>query len=136
MTYDVICLGEAMGEIAFAPDGSTTVSVGGDTMNTAVYLARAGCRVAFASSVGPDPFGQRVTALLRDNDVSVAVLASVPDALAGSGSFITGALSPRRARLSAARLRPILNSSPKPSGSICPGSRSGCLRLTLTCCFP
>lgn len=39
MSYDVVCLGEAMGEIAFSPDGQTAVSVGGDTMNTAIYLA-------------------------------------------------------------------------------------------------
>ena len=49
MSVDVICIGEAMGEISFDPTGDASVKVGGDTFNTAVYLGRLGIRCAFAS---------------------------------------------------------------------------------------
>jgi sugar/nucleoside kinase (ribokinase family) len=49
----VICLGEVMGELSLAADGSARVVVwGGDTFNTAIYLARSGIRAGFASMVG------------------------------------------------------------------------------------
>lgn len=72
--YGVICLGEAMGEIAFSPDGENQIGVGGDTFNTAIYLARAGVQTAFASVVGDDPFGFRIRAALDDNGVDDTLL--------------------------------------------------------------
>ncbi|WP_128255551.1 sugar kinase [Falsirhodobacter deserti] len=66
---DIICLGEAMGEIAFAPDGTHNIGVGGDTFNTAIYLARGGAKSAFASAIGDDPFGAQVRAALAENRV-------------------------------------------------------------------
>lgn len=81
--FDVICLGEAMGEIAFSAPAAPQVSVGGDTFNTAVYLGRAGLRVAFASMVGADPFGGMVRCALRDNGVSDDLLRTHPSATTG-----------------------------------------------------
>lgn len=81
--FDVLCLGEAMGEIAFAPGGEPQVAVGGDTFNTAVYLAREGLRVGFASAVGEDPFGELIQRALQDNDVSEALLLRIPGAETG-----------------------------------------------------
>lgn len=80
---DVLCLGEAMGEIAFSPAGVPQVAVGGDTFNTAIYLARAGLRVGFASAVGEDPFGDLIQRSLRENDVSDRLLRRVPGAVTG-----------------------------------------------------
>ncbi len=74
----VICLGEAMGEIGFAPNGAAAVGVGGDTFNTAVYLARAGVSVGFASTVGTDPFGAMIRQTLRAGGVSDALLRTDP----------------------------------------------------------
>lgn len=67
---DVLCLGEAMGEIAFAPDGTHRIGVGGDTFNTAVYLAREGATAGFASAIGDDPFGTRIRHALTENGVT------------------------------------------------------------------
>ncbi|WP_045386740.1 sugar kinase [Falsirhodobacter sp. alg1] len=66
---EVICLGEAMGEIAFAADGSHAIGVGGDTFNTAIYMARSGTDAAFVSAVGDDPFGAQIRAALAENGV-------------------------------------------------------------------
>lgn len=42
--FDILCLGEVMGEIAFSADGAPRVSVGYDTFNTAAYLSRFGLK--------------------------------------------------------------------------------------------
>jgi len=44
-----------MEEIACSADGAWQVPVGGDPFNAAIYLARGGGRVGFASVVGADP---------------------------------------------------------------------------------
>src|SRR5215471_4228530 len=55
-TPRVICIGEALIELTRGPDGSFAATCSGDSFNTAVYLARAGLTVGFASAVGDDPY--------------------------------------------------------------------------------
>ncbi len=87
----VICLGEAMGEISSAADGRFAVGVGGDTFNTAIYLARVGVETAFASMVGTDPFGALIRQTLYDNDVSDALLLESETAATGLYSITNAA---------------------------------------------
>ena len=47
-----VCVGEVLIELARGADGRFSLSCGGDTFNTAVYLARAGIETAFASALG------------------------------------------------------------------------------------
>src|SRR5215467_7131737 len=58
----VVSIGEVMIEIARG-EGRVSLGCGGDTFNTAVYLARAGIEVAFATAVGDDPYSDRILAL-------------------------------------------------------------------------
>ena len=58
-----ICVGEVLIELARGGDGRFALSCGGDTFNTAVYLARAGASVAFASAIGDDPYSDSIVAL-------------------------------------------------------------------------
>ena len=48
-TPRVICIGEALIELTRGPDGTFTAACAGDSFNTAVYLARAGLGVSFAT---------------------------------------------------------------------------------------
>ncbi len=48
----IICLGEGMVEERVAPDGTLTAHYGGDTLNTAIPLARLDCDVAYATALG------------------------------------------------------------------------------------
>lgn len=57
---DVVSIGECMVELARGEDARYGLAVGGDTFNTAVYLARAGVAVAYATRVGDDPYSQRI----------------------------------------------------------------------------
>jgi 2-dehydro-3-deoxygluconokinase len=62
-TARVICLGEAVIELSRGADGAFTAACAGDTFNTAVYLARAGLGVGFATAVGDDPYSDSIVAL-------------------------------------------------------------------------
>jgi 2-dehydro-3-deoxygluconokinase len=65
-----ICVGEALIELARSADGSYAPSCGGDAFNTAIYLARAGINVAFASAVGDDPYSDSMLALAAAEGVA------------------------------------------------------------------
>lgn len=49
-----ILVGEAMLELSAGGGGLWHLAYGGDTLNTAVHLARLGCRASFASAIGSD----------------------------------------------------------------------------------
>ena len=62
-TGRVISVGECMVELAREPDGRFGLAYGGDTFNTAVYLARAGIRVAYVTALGDDPYSKGIVDL-------------------------------------------------------------------------
>ena len=66
-----ICVGEVLIELARGGDGRFALSCGGDTFNTAVYLARAGASVAFASAIGDDPYSDSIVALAAAEGIAV-----------------------------------------------------------------
>ncbi len=65
-----ICVGEVLIELGRTADGSFAPSCGGDTFNTAIYLARAGIDVAFATAVGDDPYSDGILALAAAEGIS------------------------------------------------------------------
>src|SRR5207249_1513354 len=69
-TSRVISIGEVMVELARGADGRYALSCGGDTFNTAVYLARAGVEVAYATALGDDPYSDKIMALAAAEGVS------------------------------------------------------------------
>lgn len=76
------CLGEGMVEISGRP-GAMTIRYGGDVMNTAVYLARAGASCRFLSAVGTDAYSDAMLAMLGDEGVDVAGVARDPRRMPG-----------------------------------------------------
>ena len=58
-----ICIGEATIELARGADGRFSLGCAGDTFNTAIYLARAGQPVGFASALGDDAYSEQIVAL-------------------------------------------------------------------------
>jgi len=59
----VVAVGEVMIELSRGEDGRFGMACGGDTFNTAVYLARAGVPTAYATALGDDTYSQRILAL-------------------------------------------------------------------------
>ncbi len=56
-----VLIGEAMLELSGA-DGAWSLGYGGDTLNTAIHMARAGCKVSYLTALGSDS----LSADLRD----------------------------------------------------------------------
>jgi 2-dehydro-3-deoxygluconokinase len=76
-----ICIGEALIELVRGADGRFALSCGGDAFNTAVYLARAGLDVAFATALGDDPYSASIIALAAAEGISANLILRVRDRL-------------------------------------------------------
>ncbi len=78
-----ISIGECMVELARGDDQRFGLGYGGDTFNTAVYLARAGVAVAYATAVGDDPYSAGIVATAERETVGTDLIATVPGRLPG-----------------------------------------------------
>jgi 2-dehydro-3-deoxygluconokinase len=78
-----VCVGEVLIALARGADGRFSLSGGGDAFNTAVYLARAGIEVAFASALGDDPYSDSIVDLAAAEGVSRQLILRVPGRLPG-----------------------------------------------------
>src|SRR5256885_11673939 len=79
----VICIGEAMVELARGADSRYGLSFGGDTFNTAVYLARAGIPAAYATAMGDDPYSGALMSLAAAESVNADLIVRVPGRMPG-----------------------------------------------------
>ena len=64
-----LSIGEVMVELAREADGRYAPRFGGDTFNTAVYLARCGAPTAYATALGDDAFSDAILALAETESV-------------------------------------------------------------------
>jgi len=78
-----VCVGEVLIELARGVDGRFALSCGGDTFNTAVYLARAGIDVAFATALGDDSYSDSIVALAAAEGVSEQLILRAPGRVPG-----------------------------------------------------
>src|ERR1043166_6434603 len=79
----IICVGEVMVELAHGADGRYGLAYGGDTFNTAVYLARAGVPVAYGTALGDDPYSDGIAALAAAEGVGIDLVLRVPGRMPG-----------------------------------------------------
>jgi 2-dehydro-3-deoxygluconokinase len=79
----VVTVGEVLIELSRAGEGPFAVNYGGDTFNTAVYLARAGIDVAFASALGDDPYSDRILAVAAAEGVATELVLRAAGRLPG-----------------------------------------------------
>jgi 2-dehydro-3-deoxygluconokinase len=79
----VICVGEVMVELARGADNRYGLSFGGDTFNTAVYLARAGIPSAYATALGDDPYSGALMSLAAAENVNADLIVRVPGRMPG-----------------------------------------------------
>lgn len=74
----VILVGEGMLELSARPGGQWQLGYGGDTLNTAIHLARAGCRVTYASALGSDAFSGNLRAQWEAEGLDCSLLLTDP----------------------------------------------------------
>jgi 2-dehydro-3-deoxygluconokinase len=92
----VICVGEVMVELSRGPDGRYGMAFGGDTFNTAVYLARAAIPTAYATAMGDDPYSDALMALATAEGVGGDLIARVPGRMPGLYLIETDAKGERK----------------------------------------
>ncbi len=72
----VISIGEVMVELSLAGGGQAGLAFAGDTYNTAVYLARLGHQVAYATVLGAeDPFSRGIEAGMAAEGIDTGLMA-------------------------------------------------------------
>ncbi|HJM52095.1 MAG TPA: sugar kinase [Alphaproteobacteria bacterium] len=78
----VAAIGECMIEIS-GPAGRARIGFGGDTLNTAVYLARAGVSVDYLTALGDDPFSDEMLRAWQAEGVGIEGIVRRPGRLPG-----------------------------------------------------
>ncbi|SDS39439.1 sugar kinase [Bradyrhizobium canariense] len=79
----VACIGECMIELKQAEQGLYSRGYGGDTLNTAVYLARLGASVDYVTALGDDPFSDEMVAGWAAEGIGTKQVARLPGKLPG-----------------------------------------------------
>jgi 2-dehydro-3-deoxygluconokinase len=79
----VACIGECMVELKQAEGGLYSRGFGGDTLNTAVYLARLGAGVDYITALGDDALSDEMIAGWAAEGVGTALVAQLPGKLPG-----------------------------------------------------
>ena len=79
----VVSFGECMLELSRQADGSARLAFGGDTLNTALYMARLGDDVAYATALGPDPWSDELRAAWRAEGIDLGLALTDPDRAPG-----------------------------------------------------
>jgi 2-dehydro-3-deoxygluconokinase len=72
-----------MVELARGPDGRFGLALGGDTFNTAVYLARAGIEATYLTALGDDTYSQAIIDLAASESVDTSAVARLPGRVPG-----------------------------------------------------
>lgn len=85
--WNVALIGECMIELQTTPAGHISQTFGGDTFNTAAYLARLGAahnvRVEYVSAVGDDRFSELMLEFWKAEGVGASLTRSLPGRLPG-----------------------------------------------------
>ena len=79
----VACIGECMIELRQAERGLYSRGYGGDTLNTAVYLARLGVAVDYMTALGDDSLSDEMVAAWSAEGVGTSRVARLPGKLPG-----------------------------------------------------
>ena len=79
----VASIGECMIELSQTSGGLLTRSYGGDTLNTAVYLARLGVSVDYVTALGDDHWSEEMVRSWEAEGVGTGLVARVPGRLPG-----------------------------------------------------
>ena len=92
----VAAIGECMIEFRAGADGRYTRAFGGDTLNTALYLARLGVAADYLTVLGDDPFSAEMIAAWRAEGIGTGLVSRLPGRMPGLYTIETDARGERR----------------------------------------
>ena len=79
----ILSIGECMVELSRGADDRFGLAYGGDTFNTAVYLARAGVKVSYLTALGDDPYSDAIVALAVKEGIATDLIPRIPGRMPG-----------------------------------------------------
>ncbi|GJE02854.1 sugar kinase [Methylobacterium isbiliense] len=79
----VACVGECMVELSERPDGTLSRGFGGDTLNTALYLARLGVAVDYVTALGDDPWSDEMAEAWGREGIGLSQVRRLPGRMPG-----------------------------------------------------
>ena len=86
----IAAIGECMIELSARPDGGMALAYGGDTLNTAVYLARlcnagggGGISIDYLTALGDDPYSDEMVAFWQREGIGTNQVLRLPGRLPG-----------------------------------------------------
>ncbi len=85
----IAAIGECMVELS-TNDGCS-LSFGGDTLNTAIYMARLGQSVSYVTALGDDKFSEQMISAWRDENINTDQVFRLPGRLPGLYAISTDA---------------------------------------------
>jgi 2-dehydro-3-deoxygluconokinase len=88
----IVVVGEGMLELSCAASGGASnwrLGHGGDTLNSAIHLARFGADVAYATALGDDPFSDRLRTAWAEEGLDVSLVLTDPDRRPGLYAITT-----------------------------------------------
>jgi len=91
----ITVIGEAMLELSRGDGDSWNLRYGGDVINTAIHLARAGDQVRLASALGADPMSAQMLAQWEAEGVDTSLVIAAKDRLPGLYAIETDATGER-----------------------------------------
>ncbi|WP_142850220.1 sugar kinase [Telmatospirillum sp. J64-1] len=92
----IAALGECMVELCRRPDGLLSMGFGGDTLNTAIYMARLGVPVDYVTALGDDPTSDEMQASWEAEGIGTGHVLRVRGRLPGLYMIETDAAGERR----------------------------------------
>lgn len=84
----IVCCGEGMLELA-RTGGGWNLGYGGDTLNTAIHLARQGHRVGYLTALGTDPFSAELKERWAGEGLDLSLILTHPRRVAGLYAITT-----------------------------------------------
>jgi 2-dehydro-3-deoxygluconokinase len=93
---EVLCVGECMIELSRGLDRRFDMCFGGDTFNTAAYLARAGIPTAYITTLGDDPYSDGIVALATTEGIQTHLIDRLPGRVPGLYMIETDSSGERR----------------------------------------
>jgi 2-dehydro-3-deoxygluconokinase len=91
----IVAIGEGMLELSGDFGGAARLAYGGDTLNTAVYLARLGCAPAYLTALGLDPWSQDMRLAWEREGIRTHLVLTSPTRLPGLYAIRTDAAGER-----------------------------------------
>ncbi|MFH5926515.1 sugar kinase [Roseomonas xinghualingensis] len=92
----VTCVGECMIELRERQDGLLSRGFGGDTLNTAIYLARLGIAVEYVTALGDDAHSEDMLRAWKEEGVGTELVLRLPGYLPGLYMIQTDTTGERR----------------------------------------